>query len=125
MKRLACGLLAGALAAPVFAQDDSPHWIIQAAFVCLDQDASYQSTPLGAALSKNPAYQHWRENEGEPVLACIAAKRLLPPGLCTGIFKMDPKGDPAAAKALQAQYADAIAHLDRIGECEEPPAPVK
>jgi hypothetical protein len=103
--------------APALADDDDL-WVGAAAFVCLEQDAGYKATPLGEALGRSPAYQHWREGEGDAVLACIAKKALLPAPLCSGIFRMDPKGDPATAKKLYAQYADAIRGLERIGECE-------
>lgn len=118
---LALGLAVFAAAAPALADDDVGElWIGSAAFVCLEQDAAYKSTPLGSAVSGNPAYQHWREGEGDAVMACLAKKKLLPAELCTGIFKMDPKGDTAAAKALHAKFASAIDGLDRIGECEAP-----
>jgi len=122
MRALAFGLLAGALAAPAIAQDVGDLWIAPAAFVCLEQDGAYKSTPLGAAVSGNVAYKHWREGEGDAVLACVAQKKLLPAALCTEIFKMDPKGDSGAAKALYAKFADSIDGLQRIGECEAGPA---
>jgi hypothetical protein len=121
MRRLALGLLAGAATAPALA-DDADLWVAPAAFVCLEQDPAHKSTPLGASLAQNPGYLHWREHEGEAVMACLAQKKLLPAELCTGIFKMDPKGDSAAAKALYAKHADSIRGLERINECEGPPA---
>lgn len=121
MRGLALGLLACAIAAPALA-DDGDLWIGPAAFVCLEQDGGYKTTPLGSSVAQNPAYQHWREHEGDAVMACVAKKKLLPAELCTAIFKMDPKGDPSAAKSLYAKYAESIQGLERIGECEVPPA---
>jgi len=71
-------------------------------------------------LTGNPVYDEWRKSEGEPALACIAAKRLLPDALCTALFKMDPNGDPAVARSLHEQYAQSIGGLERIGECDAP-----
>jgi len=117
-RAVAFAALAGFTACSPALADDDDLWVGAAAFVCLEQDAGYRTTPLGEALARSPAYQHWREGEGDAVLACIAKKGLLPAPLCAGIFKMDPKGDSAAAKKLYAQYADAIRGLERIGECE-------
>ena len=103
-----------------FADGDDAFWVGPAAFVCMTQDAALKSTPLGAALTGNHVYDEWRQSEGEPALACIAAKRLLPDALCAALFKMDPKGDPAVARSLHEQYAQSIGGLERIGECDAP-----
>jgi hypothetical protein len=120
MRAAALALLACAAAAPACA-DDADLWVGPAAFVCLEQDAAYKATPLGASLAQNPGYLHWREHEGDAVMACLAQKKLLPAELCAGIFRMDPKGDSAAAKSLYAKHEASIRGLERINECEAPP----
>ena len=121
----ALGLAVFAAATPALADEGVGElWIGSAAFVCLAQDAAYKATPLGTRRRRQsglPALAA-RRRKGDAVMACLATKKLLPAELCTGIFKMDPKGDAAAAKALHTRFASAIDGLERIGECETPPA---